>query len=181
MKYRRRSIRLKGYDYTNSGAYYITICTYNKKQLFGQIVDGKMCLNLYGQIVEYKWNNIEKHFKNAHLDVFQIMPDHLHGIIMLDGRGNVGAKHSKKIIDIKYVLLDKNASPLQRPCGTKPQSISAIIQNFSSISTRKINQIRKTPGEKLWQRNYYERIIHNNQELNAIRGYIIYNPLNWNK
>ena len=149
MKYRRRSIRLKGYDYTNPGAYFITMCAYNKELLFGKIINGEMCLNLYGQIVEHKWKNIEKHFKNAHLDVFQIMPDHLHGIIMLH---DVGAKHSNIIFDVKIKSHAKHASPLQ---GTKPKSLSAIIQNFLSISTRKINQIRKTPGTKLWQRNYY--------------------------
>ena len=174
MKYRRRSIRLKGYDYTNPGAYYITMCAYDKEHLFGQIINGKMRLNLYGQIVEHKWKNIEKHFKNAQLDVFQIMPNHLHGIIMLH---DVGAKHSDGISNVKSKSLHKNASPLH---GTKSKSLSAIIQNFSSISTRKINQIRKKPGNKLWQRNYYERIIRNHDELNAIRRYIINNPSNWN-
>jgi len=195
MRNRRNSIRLKGYDYSRPGAYFITICTFKRFHLFGKIVRGKMISNLFGKIVIHKWKNIPKHFDNAQLFEFQIMPDHFHGIILLMDKNNndivVGVKHCKQ--DCCYIsdYLASNASPLQqfhmqnqhqpRFNGTKPGSIPAIIQNFSSITTRKINQIRHTPGIKIWQRGYYEHIIRNQTEYDAIKKYIIDNPINWSK
>ena len=148
-----------------------------------------MQLNLYGTIVNQTWKNIPLHFKNAQLDVFQIMPNHLHGIIVLtdkknDGTDIVGAKHCKQDIHDKPVNCACNASPLhngtrQYPTGTKSRSISSIMQNFLSVTTRKINRIRHTPGLKLWQRGFYDHIIRNENELWAIRRYINDNPTNW--
>ena len=183
-KHHRRSIRLKNYDYSSPGGYFITICTYNRQCLFGEINDGEMILNELGNIIEYKWQNIPTHFTHIQLDVFQIMPNHVHGIIFINDI--VGAKHSHKKIEFDSQIATKNASPLppqypsSHPIGTKPGSLSAVIQNFSSITTRKINQIRQTPGIKVWQRNYFDRIIRNEKELNRIRRYIIENPIRWN-
>lgn len=129
-KHHRRSIRLKGYDYSWPGAYFVTVCTHNRDCLFGKIV--------------------------------------------------VGAKHSGKDRMFGFRNRHGNASPLPgRPHGTKSGSLSAIMQNYLSITVRKINQIRNTPGVKLWQRNYHDRIIRNERELNNIRDYIINNPLSW--
>ena len=132
-----------------------------------------MQLNNFGKIVLLKWNNIPKHFLNTRLGDFQIMPNHLHGIVFI-----VGAKHFSEGLSKKINQKEKNASPLH-PIGTTPGSLSAIMQNFLSVTTRKINQIRKTPGAKLWQRNYYEHIIRNENELDRIREYILNNPLQW--
>ncbi len=187
MQYRRQSMRLAGYDYTQTGYYFVTICVKDREHLFGRINNKKMILNLFGRVVQSKWIDITTHVKNAQLDVFQIMPNHLHGIIILNDKtvdDMVGAKHSRQNFGIFISDHAGNASPLHiisQPNGTKRGSISAIIQNFSSITTRKINQIRKTPGSKLWQRNYYEHIIRNQTELDAIRQYIINNPSNWIK
>jgi len=172
----RRSIRLKGYDYSKPGAYYITVCTQNRICLLGDVKDGKMILNKFGEAIIEKWYNIQKHFQFVRLDEFCTMPNHIHGILFIM-ESYVGAKHSKKnIIEEPF----QNASPLHdRPKGTKSGSLSSIMQNYISITTRKINQIRKTPGEKLWQRNFYERIIRDDNELNKIREYIIYNPQKW--
>lgn len=203
-KHHRKSIRLKGYDYSSAGAYFITICVKKRKCLFGDICTGEMILNDFGKIIAYHWKNIPSHFHNAKLDEFVVMPNHFHGILWLVDDGNlhvgddndtdVGSTHSAnktgtcrgEAFRLKYgdksTILPGNASPLQpsvRPRGTKPGSLSAIIQNFSSVTTRKINRIRKTPGEKLWQRNFYDRIIRTENELHNVRQYILNNPLKW--
>ena len=115
------------------------------------------------------------------MDVFQIMPNHFHGIILItEYGGGVGAMHSDKNLCQNKNNLNENASPLQmRPHGTQPGSLAAIVQNFESVTTRKINHILKTPEQKLWQRNYWEHIIRNENDLNRIRDYIINNPLQW--
>ena len=172
----RRSIRLKGYDYSQTGAYFISVCADNRECLFGDIRMEKPILNQFGKIIYNKWNQIPKNFPNIQLDVFIIMPNHLHGIVRIEPY--VGAKHLNEQLLKNTQHSIKNASPL-RLDGTKTGSLSAIIQNFKSITTRKINQIRKTPQAKLWQRNYYEHIIRDENELNKTREYIVNNPLKW--
>jgi REP element-mobilizing transposase RayT len=193
-KHHRRSIRLKGYDYSQPGAYYVTIVVQNRECLFGDVNDGKMKLNTFGQIMEYHWLKIPQHFPFVKLDVYQFMPNHLHGIIIITdhtgakyagndhANGDVRAKHFRHNHAEKLENIAENASPLRpypRPHGTKPDSLSAIVQNFESVTSRIINRIRKTPGIRLWQRNYWERIIRNKNELNKIRKYIRDNPINW--
>lgn len=173
----RRSIRLHGYDYTQPGYYFVTICTANRQCLFGQIIEGKMQLNRSGKLICWHWKRIPKHFHDVCLDEHVVMPNHLHGIIRI-----VGAKHSNNAVAYYQENLDSNASPLRvpiRPAGTQPQSLAAVIQNFKSITTRKINRILRTPGSTIWQRNYYEHVIRNEESLNRIREYIIYNPARW--
>jgi len=177
----RQSTRLREYDYSTVNAYFVTLCTYNRECLFGYIEESGMISNQFGNIVHTKWNDIPVHFKNIVLDEFTIMPNHLHGIIIItDKKMDVGAKHSLNTKTFAIHQSNTNASPLQNhQKGTKPGSLSSIIQNFYSVTTRKINRIRKTPGLKLWQRNYFDRIIRNENELNKIREYIINNPLKW--
>ena len=178
-KHHRHSIRLKGYDYSQPGGYVVTIVTQNRECLFGDVADGKMVLNGFGEIIEYYWQRLPQHFKHIKLDVFQIMPNHLHGIIIITDP-NVGAMHSRNEIVNQNRKSIRNASPLQkRPHGTQPGSLPAIVQNFESVTTRKINHIRKTPGQKLWQRNYWEHIIRDDNDFNRICEYIINNPLQW--
>lgn len=186
-KHHRKSIRLKGFDYSSAGVYFVTICAKDRKCIFGKVQNGRMILNDLGEMVQYQWKEIPIHFQNVELDEFVVMPNHFHGILwLLDGSGNmtnpVGAKHSWQPTASKQINIARNASPLHppnRPKGTKPGSLSAIIQNFTSITSRKINRIRKTPGEKMWQRNFYDRIVRNEKELYNLRNYIIDNPLKW--
>jgi REP element-mobilizing transposase RayT len=188
-KLHRRSIRLNGYDYTQPGGYFVTIRTQDGECLFGDVADGKMVMNAFGKIVDHQWRQIPRFFPNCGLDEFMVMPDHFHGIVVIRAdrhESGVGAKHSGLDSKDNCTILPGNASPLQygimayeRPHGTVPDSLPAIIQNFMSVTTRKINHIRKTPGQKLWQRNYYEHIIRND-ELLRIREYIRLNPLKWN-
>jgi len=165
-RHHRHSIRLQGYDYTQPGAYFVTICTHGRAPLFGAVVDGEMRLNTYGRIVHDEW------FKTAQLrpyvvlyeDEFVVMPNHIHGIIWIVD--NVGAT--------------RRVAPTDNlPNGPVPGSIGAIVGQFKSAVTRRINQRRGAPGARVWQRNYYEHIIRTERALNAIRRYIIENPLRW--
>ena len=132
------------------------------------------------------WNNLQKHFLHVRLDACVIMPNHAHGIIIIterdcdnNGRGEAFSSPMKSCSG----LVTENASPLHPttppPHGTSSGSLGAIMQNFKSVSTRKINQSKKTPGVTLWQCNYYEHIVRNENSLNTIRQYIMYNPLMW--
>jgi REP element-mobilizing transposase RayT len=154
----RRSIRLKRYDYSQPGAYFITICTHQRECLFGEIIDGQMQLNQFGKIVQYHWHNLEKYHSHIQLDEFVVMPNHFHGIIIIN----------KKLDTDTSIDIQQTAIP-------------EIIRGFKTFSARQINKIRHQSSVPLWQRNYYERIIRDEEELNQIKKYIINNPLNWTK
>ena len=145
----RQSIRLNGYDYSRSGAYFITICTHEREHLFGDIVNERMELNIFCDIALSHWQQLEKHHSTIIMDELVVMPNHLHGIIIL-----------KSSIDYK-------------------KSISEIIRGFKTFSAKAINQERGVSGVPVWQRNYYDRIIRNELELDRVRQYIINNPRNW--
>jgi REP element-mobilizing transposase RayT len=163
-KHRRRSIRLKNYDYSQSGAYFVTICTKDRECLFGDISDNNLHYNDYGQIAYDFWSKILEHFSNTQLDGFIVMSNHIHGIVVIGGDGRGLACHAP--------TNRKFAKPISN-------SLSTIIGSFKSAVTKQINQIRSTPGILVWQRNYYEHIIRNEKELNKIRKYIVDNPLKW--
>jgi len=177
-KHRRRSIRLQGYDYTLPGAYFVTIVTHGRELLFEDTV--------LHRVVETFWQRIPGHTPHVELDEWVVMPNHLHGIIIITDP--VGATHSPSDPSMKRppgpateIQSEKdqrgNASP--PPTGPSPGSLGAIIGNFKSVTTRRINRVRHSPGLRVWQRNYYERIIRNERELNAIRQYIHDNPSRW--
>ena len=176
----RHSIRLSGYDYTSPGAYFVTLCAQQGECLFGRDrqrpngaernrsnhrrLPGLTCLNTTGD-----WKT----------DAFAVMPNHMHGVIILSAPDTIaGAKHSDGITTAVGMLRPYNGIP-QRAAGTTSGSLNAIIQNFKSVSTRRANQWRNTPGAPIWQRNYYEHVVRNVQELERIRQYIANNPLRW--
>mgnify|MGYP000864351402 FL=1 len=163
-KYNRRSIRLKNYDYSSPGAYFITIVTNNRQYLFGEIVNNEMILNEYGEIANKYWYEIPKHYTNTQLDEYVIMPNHIHGIIFI-----VGAIHELPLQQNEFPQL------IQR----RKMLLPKIIGRFKMNAAKQINQIRQNHGIPVWQRNYYEHIIRNDNELNKIREYIINNPLTW--
>ncbi|WP_413172537.1 transposase [Anabaena azotica] len=179
----RRSIRLKGYDYSQQGAYFVTICTYQRNCLFGEIVDGEMKLNTNGEIAKGCWLSLHQHFQNVELDEFVIMPNHLHGIILIvnnpDAEGEALAnQYSQQKTNLSSQCFAPTGEKIKIN-GTKRQSLAAIIQNYKSVSTRQVNRINKAKGNVIWQRNYYEHIIRNEEALNNIRQYIVTNPINW--
>lgn len=164
-KHHRRSIRLKGYDYTQAGVYFVTICVAQRECLFGEIVDGEMRLNEYGRIVAEEWARTATMRSNVELGEFVVMPNHAHGIIVLTDN-DVGAR--------------RRLAPTTEQFG-KPiaGSLPTIIRAFKSAVTYRINILRQTSGAPVWQRNYWEHIIRNERELERIRAYIINNPANW--
>ena len=178
-KHHRHSIRLRGYDYTQVGAYFITIVTHAscRECLFGDIADGEMQTTDLGRVVAECWDALPSHFPNVELDEFVVMPNHLHGIVVIGDDASAGRGEA-------FFVVQKNASPLQPqpsspPHGTASGSVGAIIQNFKSVSTRKINALRDTAGAPVWHRNYYEHIVRNEKSLNVIRKYISANPAHW--
>jgi REP element-mobilizing transposase RayT len=170
-KHHRRSIRLKGYHYTQPGAYYITLCTKARQCLFGDVVKGEMRLNSLGYIAFTCWQEIPNHFPHVELDVFVIMPNHLHGILVITDT-LVGATHASP-------LHRTNALPKRHPCGPSPKSVGAIVGSYKSAVTKRINTICNTKGNSIWQRNYYEHISRDEASVHNIRQYIVENPWRW--
>ena len=268
-KHHRRSIRLKGYDYAAIGAYYITICVWGRECLLGEIIDDKMVLNEFGRIVYDEWAITPEKRTNIILDVFVVMPNHLHGIfIITENRGGIGldGKVGKSYGDdpghaeenrtenpgcmgeihgvnprckgvlrvdesgyaenhaghprCKGVLRVDESGYAENHAGhprckgvlqyaptytykctshtpththishtshmsdglrSPSQTVGAVVRGFKGAVTKRINQLCGAPGSPVWQRNYYERIIRNQNEFDRIRRYIINNPANWNK
>ena len=164
VKYNRRSIRLKEYDYSQDGAYFVTICAHNKKCLFGDIVDGGVRLNNVGEMVEKYRGEIPIHFPQAQLDEFVTMPNHIHGIIVLSTTRRGTACRARTI--------EKFGRPIRG-------SLPTILRSYKSAVTKRINEMRKTPYIPIWHRNYYEHVIRDEDKLNEIRQYIIDNLLKW--
>ena len=159
MKKNRRSIRLQGYNYSRPGAYFVTICTRNRECIFGDIVNADMVLNEYGIIVRDEWIKSAEIRDECELDEFVVMPNHFHGIMWIRA----------------HCRGDRPVAPT----GPRPHSLGSLMAGFKPAATKRINKLRRTPGAKLWQRNYYERIIRNDDELHRIREYIINNPAQW--
>lgn len=170
-KHHRRSIRLKGYNYNQPGWYFVTIVVQGRRNILGEIVDGKINLNNFGHIVKNEWITTDKLRRNIELDEFIIMPNHLHGIIHItDDNPGKGTEHR---------ALTDNPQSIEKFGKPVSGSIPTIIRSFKAAVTSKINQLHKSPGMRLWQRNYWERVIRDEDELNGIRKYIIENPLKW--
>ncbi|SEF46589.1 transposase [Nitrosomonas ureae] len=167
----RRSIRLQGYDYSQAGAYFITVCTHNRMPLFGEIVDGVMALNTAGQIVEKCWCAIPEHFPQVTLDGFVVMPNHVHGII------TVGANNH---LPLHYLPLPFNETPTQLNKTPRPlqhRTIGSMVRGFKIGVTRWFHA--NTNINLVWQRNYYEHIIRNEDAYLKIAEYIQTNPQRW--
>ena len=160
----RHSIRLKNYDYSQAGAYFVTIVTQGREKLFGDIKGSKMGLNPYGLIVQQTWNGLPAHYSHIQLDEFCILPNHVHGIIWITGDDFSSGRGGFET----------------RPYADLPrQPLSEIVRAFKTFSARRINELRRTPGAPIWQRNYYEHILRSESELNRVREYILANPFNW--
>lgn len=157
-KHHRASIRLQGYDYSYQGAYYITIVTWQREYLLGDVSNQDMELNQYGHLVHHAWFDLPNHYPAVELGTFCIMPNHMHGIIVLNDSDRAGL----------------------RPAPTKQYPLSEVVRAFKSFSARQINLSRGKQGIPVWQRNYYEHIIRSDKEHQAIHDYILDNPLNWN-
>jgi len=172
-KYRIESIRLTNWDYSNPGKYFVTICTKNRKCLFGKINDGKMLFNDIGSIANKFWAEIPVHFPNVELDEFVIMPNHVHGIVViLHSRRDVACNVSTPIAPNTQI------NNFMSSISPKKQSLSTIIRSFKSAVTNwcTLNNYK----DFKWQERFYDEIIRNEISLIRIREYIRKNPLNWN-
>jgi putative transposase len=176
----RRSIRLREYDYAQAGAYFSTIVTKDRACLFGEIVDGEMRPNQFGCIVQAAWGELPDHYQGVQCDAFMVMPNHVHGIIVLTGDGGAGE------YDVGAGLKPARteSSPTTAPwAGFNPaptrRGLPEIIRGFKTFSARRINELRETPGVPVWQRNYYEHVVRGENELSRILEYIANNPLQW--
>jgi putative transposase len=168
--HQRQSIRVKEYDYTQAGAYFVTIVTHQRDCLLGDIQNGTMVLNAFGQIADECWRSIPEHFPSVELGASVIMPNHVHGIIIISG---VGATHVESVGA-------RHASPLQNPPrGAPPRSLGAIVGSFKSAVTKRIGREHNVTG--IWQRNYYEHIIRDDKDLQRITDYIEANPSRWDE
>lgn len=186
---RRRATRLRRYDYRQPGAYFVTICVQNRKCVFGEIVDGQMQSNEIGKIVIEYWNHIPQHFSAVELGEYVIMPNHIHGIIVL---GNVGARGPRPPSSVSVGA--RSPRPHTRShnnTGVEPQStqnhrdegpaptLGQVVAYFKYQSTKYINQRHNTPGTRIWQRNYYDHVIRDDIDLQRIHEYIMNNPMQW--
>jgi putative transposase len=156
--HRRRSLRLRGYDYSQAGAYFVTVCAHNRICFFGDISAGIVQLNDSGMIAQETWIHLAEHYSNLTFDAFVVMPNHIHGIL---------------------VLADDLVGAGLKPAPTQRHALPEIIRAFKTFSARRINACRGTLGVPVWQRNYYEHIIRNEKALTRIRQYIAYNPARW--
>jgi REP element-mobilizing transposase RayT len=168
----RRSIRLTGYDYTRAGAYFVTICAYQRQCLFGEVKDGVMVLNEYGMVVQQTWHDLPNHFQHVVLDQFVIMPNHVHGVIVFGGDTSAHTSAHSLAVGAQH------AAPLQNP-HVISGSLGAAVRSFKSAVTKRINTHRNTPGHPVWQRNYYEHVIRDDRDLAGIRQYIVDNAARW--
>jgi REP element-mobilizing transposase RayT len=159
----RRSIRLRGYDYSTGGAYFVTICAWQRECLFGEVVDGALRLNEAGHLVTATWDSLSERFQAILLDQHIVMPNHFHGTLVLSGQGAASSAPTSGL-----------------GAASSAPTLGNVVRAFKSISAISINRALDRQGIPLWQRNYYERVIRNEQELTAIRQYIVDNPAKWN-
>ena len=170
----RHSIRLKYYDYSRPGFYFVTLCAYHRECVFGDIEKNNIVLNALGTLVKKNWHDLPVHFPGIELDRMVVMPNHLHGIIVIrnDRRGGVSPP-------IKIIPTCRGA--VIAPKGGR-KTLGQMIAWFKYESTKEINRIvTGNPESKIWQRNFFDRIIRNEDELNRIRNYIVTNPETWEK
>ena len=150
----RRSLRLRNYDYSRSGAYFVTICTRDRKFVYGDVRNGEMFLNEAGRLVEAAWHQLPQRFPTVRCDALVILPNHVHGILLITCPDSSGTER-------------------------KAPALGHVVQAFKSISAIQVNRLLSRSGRPLWQRNYYEHIIRDDTSLDQIRRYIRNNPFNW--
>jgi len=166
-KHHRRSIRLRQFDYTSPKAYFVTLCTDDRRFTFGRVTKSEIHLSKIGRIVAEEWLRSPDVRPEIQLDEWIVMPNHLHGIVVITASGS---GHETLI------------PPITRPSRSlyrKPRSSSSFLGGLKATVTRRVNVFRGTPGAPVWQRNFYEHIIRDKRGLKDIRKYIIENPLNW--
>ncbi|HEU4743061.1 MAG TPA: transposase [Meiothermus sp.] len=177
-RHHRRSIRLKGFDYSSVGAYFVTVCVQGRMGLFGELVDGEMHLSPAGEMVSRVWAQIPRRFPGWQTDVFVVMPNHVHGVLAASG------DHKDRPYSESDPRRDEPRVRPDHPEGTTAGSLGRVVQAFKSLTTVKYARGVKGSGwppfdKRLWQRNYYERILRDEDKLQVVREYIVHSPLAW--
>ncbi|HNZ53375.1 MAG TPA: hypothetical protein PLW37_07180 [bacterium] len=177
----RRSIRLQNYDYSQNGAYFVTICVNKKQELLGNIENGEMIPNDAGLMVSNLWQKLAEKFDGVFIDEFCVMPNHFHGILVID---NAGTKRGENTVSPVRIEIENTKNVGVEPCFNPIQGLPRFISWFKRISTNKyIHGVNENGWEpfyqKLWLRNYHEHVIRNESDLENIRKYIVNNPANW--
>jgi REP element-mobilizing transposase RayT len=190
----RRSIRLPGYDYAEPGEYFVTVCVQDRLCLLGEIIDHGMRLNTAGLVVTSWWEDIPRRFPGSELDAFAVMPNHVHGIVLINGVDDFDARDDEEGGHIGPPLQDAahlvGADRCVRPAantGATPvhnPHLARIVQWFKTMTTNDYIRGVKTDNwppfrNRFWQRDYYEHIVRNDAALDRIRAYIANNPVNW--
>jgi REP element-mobilizing transposase RayT len=147
--------------------YFVTICTYHRKNILGKIINDKMQLNKFGKIVENEWLRTQELRNNVSLDEYIVMPNHFHGILIIDNN------------DVKGTARRAPTTKIMRFGSPDIGTLATIVRSFKSAVTKQINEIRGITGISIWQRNYYEHIIRDEESLNELREYIMYNAMKW--
>ena len=217
---RRRSMRLPGYDYSQAGAYFVTICTRGRVCVLGDVVDGRVRLSEFGRLAHSVWSELPRHYSHVRLDAWVVMPNHVHGIVMLEPSDDVvgaGLKPAPTIEnELPSMVLDASRSrrvdrtvlkpaPVSKdelpsmvldasrsrrtdgtvlksaPTGRRQHGLPEVVRAFKTYSARRINAARGATGTPFWQRNYYEHVIRDEESLDRIREYIVYNPARWDE
>ncbi len=184
-----QSIRLSGFDYSQPAAYFVTLVTWHRECIFGKVVEGKMQLNVIGEVIRSEWQRLPQHFRNLSLVASVVMPNHFHGIIVIEE--SLAQATRPQVIDATREdkdLLDKlnnghDGSPLQMAHlnGPASYSLGAMIGQFKSRATKQIWKIQMYNRLPIWQRGYYEHVIRNEKEMEKIFLYIEGNPVNWDE
>jgi len=169
----RKQVRLRDYDYSQIGYYFITICTKNREEWFGKIESGIMRLNEFGEIARDFWFEIPSHFKEIKTDEFSVMPNHLHGILIIEektlGNGMVGNA---------YMRSHQRNAYMHSLQGRTKMLLPRVAQQYKAVVTRKINSLQNDFHFR-WQKSFYDHIIRSEESLDNIREYIQNNPLRW--
>jgi putative transposase len=188
-KHHRKSIRLKNYDYSKNGYYFITICSKDRACIFGELTVGALLacaqnpctnemitLSNIGKIIDYHWIHIPNQYENVFLDEYIIMPNHMHGIVVID---------SERAQASNALSRTQASSALPRAQASSAPTISQIIRSFKSKSAMEylkyVKENTLNLSGKIWQCNYYEHIIRDNKELDQIGEYIVHNPYKWDE
>ncbi len=177
-KYRIKSTRLQYWDYGWNGAYFITICTKDNECSFGAIENGDMKFSEIGRIANTYWTEIPNHFPFVQLDEYVIMPNHVHGIIIINKDNSDETKETRQNVETRQCLVSTGLTSIGQKRYRNPgkNNISSIIGSYKSIVTKHANQTNKNFN---WQPRFYDRIIRNNREFLKIQEYILNNPIKW--
>jgi len=190
----RQSNRKAGYDYSQAGAYFVTICTYKGDLIFGDVVDGQMELTDVGEIARNCWTTVPNHFGTVSIDCFVVMPNHVHAIVILHGDASepehsddsadssrtVGTRHVLSLHD-HHISNRRGVMKEGRfyPAGVKPKSLGAVVGSYKSAVTKITNRTLADPPSFLWQKGYHDHIIQDEKSFKKIRGYVLTNPARW--